>query len=241
MARGKGVGGSLRYLYKNLQRSQHSPSLLMINNDVKEGTLEQESQVNDIDNGNQVREQIRKEIRSLQIILHSIDDWIGEPEEAKPSNNTWDAKVTEQARENTFNQITKMLTEKINKSRENIIKGLGKKNDDANRIVLKVAESLLKQIEGLKGDHKMEEDKVYVGDVDFMYGEDIEETKESSDTLLAKERLHEMLDRMYDSSVRQMKQKHFNKDIVKCMCLLAESVSNLEKSGSTPRTKISKK
>ncbi|MCY7961351.1 hypothetical protein MOB39_21445 [Bacillus spizizenii] len=208
----------------------------MINNDVKEGTLEQESQVNDIDNGIQVREQIRKEIRSLQIILHSIDDWIGEPEEAKPSNNTWDAKVTEQARENTFNQITEMLTEKINKSRENIIKGLGKKNDDANRIVLKVAESLLKQIEGLKGDTKKEEDKMYVGDVEFAdkYGEDKVETKESSDTLLAKERLHEMLDRMYDSSVRQMKQKYFNKDIVKCMCLLAESVSNLEKSGSTP-------
>ncbi|RBZ02109.1 hypothetical protein DSD26_00070 [Bacillus velezensis] len=196
MEQSKGVGGSLRYLYKNLQRSQHSPSRLMINN----------------------------------------DEWIGEPEETKPSTNTWKEEVTKQARENTLDQITAMLTEKIHKTKDNIIKGLGKKNDDANRIVLKVAESLLKQIEGLKGDTKKEEDKMYVGDVEFAdkYGEDKVETKESSDTLLAKERLHEMLDRMNDSSVRQMKQKHFNKDIVKCMCLLAESISNLEKSESTP-------
>lgn len=81
-----------------------------------------------------------------------------------------------------MDQITAMLTEKIHKTKDNIIKGLGKKNDDANRIVLKVAESLLKQIEGLKGDTKKEEDKMYVGDVEFAdkYGEDKVEKSEST-------------------------------------------------------------
>ncbi|MBO3796826.1 hypothetical protein [Bacillus subtilis] len=182
-------------------------------------------------------------MRRLLLILNDINERTVEPQETIQEVQVDDFDNANQVKENLLNQITGMLTEKINMTKDNILKGSGKKNDDANRIVLKVAESLLKQIEGLKGDHKMEEDKMYVGDVEFAdkYGEDIEETKESSDTLLAKERLHEMLDRMNNSSVRQMKQKHFNKDIVKCMSLLAESVSNLEKSGSTPRTKISKK
>ncbi|WP_406589983.1 hypothetical protein [Bacillus atrophaeus] len=205
------------------------------------------------------KEQIRREIHSLHndsfdgylsldivmrrllLILNDINERTVEPQETIQEVQVNDIDNANQVKENLLNQITGMLTEKINLTKDNILKGSGKKNDDANRIVLKVAESLLKQIEELKGDHKMEEDKMYVGDIEFMNGEDIEETKESSDTLLAKERLHEMLDRMNDSSVRQMKQKHFNKDIVKCMCLLAESVSNLEKSESTPRTKISKK
>ncbi|OYD12571.1 hypothetical protein CHR37_06415 [Bacillus velezensis] len=180
---------------------------------------------------------------SLRIIYNDGNGGTLEPKETIQANQVNDIDNGNQVRENLLNQITGMLTEKINLTKVNIIKGSGKKNDDANRIVLKVAESLLKQIEGLKGDTKKEEDKKYVGDVEFAdkYGEDIVETKESSDTLLAKERLGEMLDRMNDSSMRQMKQKHFNKDIVRCMHMLAQSISSLEKSESTPRTKISNK